>query len=484
MSPFFRRLLLWFWAANVATLLISVLATHHLAFLAYGGEPDWAALAEQANATYIHGGAPALADWAEVQRRRGILAALFEGRRNLLPPRSDFGPPDTSPPSEPPPEASPSGPAPPLREPGGPPPLPHPLMDHLWQLLDGDNIVLRPRPNLYLAGQSVTGSDGVRRRLVAMRAPRPGERLDLLLGVQIALSLLIIGIVGGWLARGIAQPVAALSTAARRMATGDLTARVEQHWTQGKDEIGRLAGDFNAMAERIEALVTHERRVLQDISHELRSPLARLHLNMELARRGNAEQLDRAEREVMRLDRLLSEVLALARLEGGLPGMTREACDLGAIAAQRIEEARLLPGAPELRLEAQTGVVVDGSVVLLERALDNLLSNAIKYGGNGVVDITVRSDGDDACVTVRDCGAGVAAEDTGALLRPFFRGSNASGSEGQGLGLAVVARIAQAHGGTISAGNAESGGFVATLRLPLAKPPAAAGSVPRQPAAR
>ncbi len=480
MSPFYRRLLLWFCAANIATLLISVVATRHLTFLAYHREPDWAALAEQADAFYIHGGPKELSAWAEDQWQRGINATLFEDGRDLLPPRLPFewrhgSQPDTEPgerpsfdsPPHPPPEMDSE--IPPAT---GPRSLPPPLADHLPQLLSGDNVVLRPHPDLYLAGQSVLGSDGVKRRLIAMRTPRRGERLDALLGVQIALSLLGIGIIGWWLARGIARPVAALTVAARRMATGDLGTRVDERWTRADDEISALARDFNTMAYRVEALVTHERRVLQDISHELRSPLARLQLNLELARRGNADQFERAEREIVRLDRLLTEVLALARLEGGLPGMTREPCDLAELAAARIDETRSTVGTSELRLDAKPGVIVSGSAALLERALDNLLANAVKYGGNGTIDIVARADGDHAQLIVRDHGAGVASADIDALFRPFFRGVNAAGSEGQGLGLAVVARIAHAHGGDVAAENADGGGLVVTLRLPLAPPTA------------
>lgn len=449
MSALYRRLLLWFCAANVITLLVSVAVTGRIAHHAYGGELDWAALAQSADAAYAKGGRTALQDWALAERHdEHVQATLFENDINLL----DW-------------------------------PLPPPLARHLPQLLASDSIVLRPVPEVLLVGQRVVGSDKTPRQLVLIRGPRPQHaKLELLLGVQIVLSLLVIGAVGWWVARSIARPVAALQQAAQRMAAGDLSARVGGRYPQARDELGLLAREFDHMAGRVEALVEHGRGVLQDVSHELRSPLARLQLILELARQESgsaaATHFQRAEQEIARLDHLIGELLALSRMEADLPGMTREAVDLGALAGDCIAAAALDAQAQgvQLRLEAAEPLEVPGNAQLLARALDNLLSNAIKFGGGGEVLLRLARRDGLAELSVRDHGPGVPEADLGKLFRPFFRGANATRADGQGLGLAIVERIAQAHGGQLTVANADGGGLCVTLSLPLVAADAGAGA--------
>ena len=440
MSPLYRRLLLWFFVANMATLLVSVLVTERIARRAYGVELDWPALAQTADATYIKGGRAALQDWAAMMRREEhVQVTLFENGVNLL----DW------------------------------PPIP-PLMHHLPQLLASDSIVLRPAPEMLLVGQKIVGSDGVPRQLVVLRGPKPQHaRIELLLLVQILLSMLVIGGVGWWVARSIARPVAALQQAAQRMAAGDLSSRVGGRFPQARDELGLLAREFDHMAGRIEALVAHERGVLQDVSHELRSPLARLQLILELARQesgsGAVAHFERAEHEIARLDLLIGELLALSRMEGDLPGMTRDPVDLAALAGECLAEAELDAAAHDIQLRLDVAGLLEtsGNAQLLARALDNLLSNAIKYAAGGEVLLRLARNGDRAELSVRDHGPGVPEADLPKLFRPFFRGANAVRAEGHGLGLAIVERIARAHGGQATAVNAPGGGLCVTLSLPL-----------------
>jgi two-component system, OmpR family, sensor kinase len=453
LGPLYRRLLLWFCAANVITLLVSVFVTEYIG-RTMGPTPDWAALAQSADTAYIAGGTEALQDWADtVRRREHLLVTLFENGRSLLdwpplPSEGERGPPERHSTAL--------------------------LWRTLPQLLNADSIMLRPAPDITLVGQRITGSDGVARQMVALRGPLPQRaRRQLFLGVQIALSLLMIGVVGWWVTRSIARPVAALQQAAQRVAAGELSARVGGNYPQARDELGVLARDFDYMAERIEALVAHERNVLQDVSHELRSPLARLQLILELARQeggeGAAAQLARADHEIARLDRLIGELLALSRMEADLPGMTREAVELAALAEECVITAELDAQAhhSRLRLEAPQPLEVSGNIQLLGRALDNLLNNAIKYGGDGEILIGLRQQDGHAELSVRDHGPGVPPEDLGRLFRPFFRGANGSRAEGHGLGLAIVERIARAHGGSVAAVNAPGGGLCVTISLPL-----------------
>lgn len=440
LSPLYRRLLLWFCLANVATMLISVWVTQDLTRRTYGGELDWPTLAMAADDAYIKGGSQGLATWAEqVRHGEHFQVHLFENGTDLL-----------------------------AR------PLTPPLERHLPQLLGSDSIVLRPVPEVLLVGQKVQGSDGVTRQMVAMRGPRPPyARLHLLVWMQIVLSMLAIMVVGWWVARGIAKPAAALQQAAQRMAAGDFSARVGGSYPQARDELGLLAREFDHMAERIEALVAHERAVLQDVSHELRSPLARLQLILELARQegggAGARHFARAEHEIARLDLLIGELLALTRMEAELPGMALETVDLAALAAECVQEAGLEANAhgASLRLDAPQPLEVSGNPQLLARALDNLLANAVKFGAGGEILVSLRRNGERACLSVRDHGPGVPEAELPSLFRLFFRGANAPRAEGHGLGLAIVQRIVRAHGGEVEAANAPGGGLCISLSLPI-----------------
>ncbi|MDO1528589.1 ATP-binding protein [Fulvimonas sp. R45] len=451
MNPFksslYWRLLLWFCAVNLLVLVLGGFLTRRFVEYTTAVEIDWSALAQSADQAYEQGGADGLDAWAARQRREGVEATLFEDGQPLHPIR-----------------------------------LPPSIWRSLPSMLAADRgLVLRPWRGMgvYVSVQPVTGADGRLRQLVAISRShtrlRPQTREKILLGVQLVLSLLFIGLVGWWVARSVAKPVQALREATRRMAAGELSARVGH---AGRDELAQLAGDFDAMAERIEALVTHDRRVLQDLSHELRSPLARLQLILDLARRSEdparaGRYFEQAEQEIVRLDRMAGEMLALSRLEGGLPGMERERVDLAALVRDCAARGQLEAQAHgvRLRVDATATACVSGSAMLLERALDNLLSNALKFSpAGGEVALALHVEAGRAVVRVRDHGPGVPADELASLFRPFFRGSNAARAEGHGLGLAIVRRVADAHGGEVAAANAADGGLEVRLELPLAAP--------------
>lgn len=468
MSRLYLRLLLWFVLANVATLMVSVFVTERIARYNYGDDPDWAALAEEANDAYINQGSSGLIAWIEQQRRRGIEAALYENEKSLggrtmpmlrRPPSLLFSEePDER--DRPPPENGEGGPPPPASI-----------------AIGGVSSFIHAGPprRLITIGQAVTGRDGITRQLVAMRRPRPPfPGMQIVWATQIAVSLLVIGVVGWWIARTIARPVAAVREAARRFASGDLAARVPARYTQSGDEVGDLARDFDRMAERIETLVTSERGVLQDVSHELRSPLARLHLLLDLAQRSPpheaAAHFTRAEHEISRLDQLIGQALALSRLESDLPGADRLSFDLSALLRARLEDWQLEAGARDVGLELvelPQGLLIAGSEELVGRAIDNLLANAIKFSDDGGrVQVALSRRAGEIEIRVRDHGPGVPEEDLPRLFRPFFRGTNAVRAEGHGLGLAIVQRVVTAHRGSVSAVNSPGGGLEVVFRLP------------------
>ena len=447
-SPLFWRLLISVCIANMLVLMLGGLLTR--SFIAYSMQQDfdWPALAQAANEVYEKSGDGGLDAWVRQQREQGVDATLYENGE-------------------------------PLREIRVPPSIRNALPD--W-LSSGHNLALNPWPGFYIAVQNVTGSDGHARQLVAVSSSRsrvpPRTREKILLGVQLGLSLLMIAIIGWWVARTVSRPVEAMRTATRRMAAGEFTTRVDQRWSDKHDELGELARDFNGMAERIEILVAHDRGVLQDLSHELRSPLARLHLILDLAQHSAdpneaAAHFHRAEQEIARMDRMTAEMLALSRLEGDLPGMVREAVDLAVLVRDRVTAANIDAKARGivLQMSGEGPAHVQGSGLLLERALDNVIANAIKFSpSNGIVHVDVDTHQQQVEVRIRDHGPGVPEEELDLLFRPFFRGTNAAQASGHGLGLAIVQRVMQAHGGEVTAQNQQGSGLEVIMRLPAYAP--------------
>jgi two-component system OmpR family sensor kinase len=446
----YRRLLVWFCVGNLLVLFLGSMLTRGFIDYTTAKEIDWVALSQSADIAYESGGASALADWSMQQRHDGIEATLYENGQPLSPIH-----------------------------------LHPPIERSLSSWLDADkDVVLQPWPGLYVAVQQITGDDGHPRQLVALsrshaRLP-PQTRQLILWSVQLTLLLLFIGLLSWWVARSVSRPVEALRDATRRMAAGELSARVGRRRGDKHDELAQLAYDFDAMAERIEALVAHDRGVLQDLSHELRSPLARLHLILNLAQRSkDAVEAEpyflQAEQEIDRLDRMTGEMLALSRLEGGIPGMNREPTELGALMREGIAQAELEADVRGVtfQITSDESVSVTGSPLLLERAMGNLIANAIKFSPvGGVVELSVRVVQGSAEFAIRDHGPGVPQAELASLFRPFYRGSNAVRAEGHGVGLAIVQRVVQAHAGEIFAENAAGGG----LRVQLWLPVTAAGS--------
>ncbi|MGF6594872.1 sensor histidine kinase [Pseudomonas sp. 2835] len=239
-----------------------------------------------------------------------------------------------------------------------------------------------------------------------------------------------------------------------------------------RDEFGVLANDFNRMGARLQSLIGSQRQLLRDVSHELRSPLARLRIALALAERAEPEQRQalwpRLTRECDRLEALISEILVLARVDA--EQARAEPVDLDTLLVSVHKDAQLAAPEQEFQLHHETGLNLQGWPTLLERALDNLLRNAVRFNPAGQpIEITGVRDNDKIVLSVRDHGPGVAAEHLAQLGEPFYRAPGQSAA-GHGLGLAIARKAAARHGGNLSLGNHPQGGFVARLELPLARP--------------
>lgn len=278
-----------------------------------------------------------------------------------------------------------------------------------------------------------------------------------------------------WLiALTIVRPIRQLAGAVDRFGSGDLATRIA---APRGDEVGDLARAFNRMAERIETLMTAERRLLQDISHELRSPLTRLHLAIELARTAadREQAFTRIQKEVDRLTTLVETLIEMTRAEGDPATRKSQPVELAALVEDVVQSCNLEAQARQCRImvSGERGGTVSGDPELLRRAVENVLRNAIRYAPADS-DIDLRIDDRNAVtrISVRDGGPGVPEEVLPHLAQAFFRvdESRDSATGGVGLGLAIAQRAIHLHHGTLVAENAHPGLRV-TLSLPsLYKP--------------
>lgn len=277
------------------------------------------------------------------------------------------------------------------------------------------------------------------------------------------------------LAKYLSSPIVKLSQATRELAAGKLSTRVADKIGKRRDEFAKLAADFDEMAERIETLVTSEKRLTRDISHELRSPLARMNVALELAKQKatpeNLPNLNRIETESERLNEMIGRLLTLSQLESGSMNVSMVKLDLSRLVRDILEDAEFEARAKGKSVNA--GTIDDCRIVgnenLLRSAIENVVRNAVRYTNEGTgVEVGLAVDGSTAEIVVEDHGGGVPDEELDNLFRPFYRLAEARErrSGGAGLGLAIARRAVLAHNGTISASNKNSGLRV-SIKLPL-----------------
>lgn len=259
----------------------------------------------------------------------------------------------------------------------------------------------------------------------------------------------------------LVSPLRSLEHTVQRFGTGDLSARVS---TRRKDEFGELARSFNQMAERIETLLTAERRLLQDVSHELRSPLARLEFAVELARNSpdREKAFGRIKKETERLGTLVSELLQVTRAENDPQSRNLSEIPLSELLQDVIADTSVESEARSvaLQLHVNDALELSGDRELLRRAVENVLRNAIRFAPERTaVDITLRKDKDHAVIAIRDYGPGVPEASLSSLFKPFFRveADRNRDSGGVGLGLSIAQRAVAIHQGQIRASNANPG---------------------------
>ena len=272
------------------------------------------------------------------------------------------------------------------------------------------------------------------------------------------------------LAYHLTAPLRRLRNAVDRFGRGELDARAEE---SRRDELGDLAGSFNRMADHIQTLRAAERRLLLDISHELRSPLARLSVAVELARSGEPGglPLDRIQKEADRLNTLITQLLEVTRVEGDDTQRKLERVRLDELVGGLVDDCSIEAQARGCSLEFSkpAAVSMDGDSELLRRAIENVMRNAIRYAPPASkVEIGVENGGERARVRVRDYGPGVPADALPKLFDPFYRvdSDRSRFRGGVGLGLSIARRAIELHRGTLRASNA-SPGLLVEIDLPV-----------------
>jgi two-component system, OmpR family, sensor histidine kinase CpxA len=311
-------------------------------------------------------------------------------------------------------------------------------------------------------------------------------------GGVFSLSLfLLVTLLCFWLAYHIASPIHSIQSTARMVAQGDLKARVPSAVSKRHDELAALAIDFDSMVDRLEVLIRTQKDLLSSVSHEVRSPLARINLSLAILKKRSSAPTDdvfqRLESDVNRIDLLMGQLLLLSRLEAGLSSADRDEVNLGQIVEEVTADGNFEAQASgkSVSLQAADSVSLQNADPhALRSACENIIRNAIRYTRPGTdVQVVLAMDKSTlqpvALLFVRDFGSGVPEEFLQAIFQPFVQvPGDKSSDEGNGLGLAIALEAIRMHGGTISAANLPSGGLEICVRLPAVHPSAAHASEP------
>lgn len=292
---------------------------------------------------------------------------------------------------------------------------------------------------------------------------------------HLAVGAMVSLLFAALLAAYVARPIHRLRAALQQGANGDLSPGLADSMGRRNDELTDLCRDFDHMAKQVALLMEGQRRLLHDVSHELRAPLARLTAVIGLIRQQPDrldDSLSRLEREAERMDRLLSELLTLSRLESGMVKRGDELIDMQELLHDVVSD--VLPEAAQAGCEVDfvqgAAAMVKGDPEMLHRVFDNLLRNALRHAVTGKwVRISVLDAHGEACASVEDRGPGVLSSEIEQIFQPFYRGSHSMSGSGHGLGLVIAKQIVEAHDGRIEAVNRPEGGLCLCVCLPIAQ---------------
>jgi two-component system, OmpR family, sensor histidine kinase CpxA len=456
MKSLFLKIFLSFWAAQALFLVLAILVTISLRPTRHGIESESPQILAEAVNAYQSGGERATHDYLEgVWHSQHVGAFVFDASGHELTGRSTPGWVED------------------VRR--GIEPRRGPSHHRGWM----DKIL--PPPFLR---QALT-LDGKRYTMV-LELP-PGPRVFFgphdVPGLGIGIAIITSGLMCYLLAWSLTSPVTRLRKAAQSLAAGDLSARAGAPAGHRGNELTELMRDFDRMAERIEGLVESQSRLLKDVSHELRSPLARLSVALGLARQRATPEveasLNRIELEADRLNQLIQRLLTISRLESGADGLRKSTLSLRELVEQVARDAEYESPGRGCRVlaDADDEFLVEADPDLLRSAIENVVRNATRYTAEGTtVDVRLERQGSgqgkesEIVVRVLDSGPGVPNDALPKIFEPFYRLDDARNRQtgGAGLGLSIADRAIRLHGGQLRASNRKEGGLEVEIRIPAA----------------
>lgn len=294
------------------------------------------------------------------------------------------------------------------------------------------------------------------------------------IALRYLVALFVPGLICYLLTRYLTAPILRLREASQELAMGNLSTRADQRMSLRRDELGSLVSDFNVMAERLEGLVHGQRQLIYDISHELRSPLTRLNVALDIGRerKGNDQVFDQMQQDLERMNQMIERLLTLARLDVASASVPLEALNLTDLVANIVHSAgfELHKRSDNITMNSHEAFWVRGNAELLQSAIENVIRNAIRYN-NSDEPVQVALEGIESMVriTVRDHGPGVPSESLQRIFEPFYRVASDRDRQtgGAGLGLAITERAIRMHGGKVYAAHATPRGLVVYILLPL-----------------
>jgi two-component system sensor histidine kinase CpxA len=469
MSRLYWRIFIAFWLVLLATMIVTgvvnrlTLDEDVASFRLQSLRASMDALTEQAQRTLDREGEEGLREWLR-QKEASLQVPMFiidPAGKELL-----------GRPTPPPPPGTRPGDRAPDDERGGRDYAANPRLDDDDRRPRGPGHRMRPRPHILNSAAGdylfiVPGLHLANQRW--MFNPEARRLFPLVL-------VLVSGFACFLLARYLTRPIRAFRTAGQRIAAGELSARVGAPVNKRKDEFGALAQDFDRMADKVEALLSSKQRLLRDVSHELRSPLARLQAAAGLLRQQTGEEpnanLDRIEREADTLNDMIGQILTFARLQS-MEQITREPVDVVELVAAVTDNANFEAQAngKEVVLTAPEQIDAEVDAQLMQSAVDNVVRNAVQHATQ-TTRVAVSAADKLVTITVTDDGPGAPEQNLGKLFDAFFTAapSNSAAGQGAGIGLAIAHRAIELHGGRIAATNCkDGGGLEVCLEFPVAE---------------
>jgi two-component system sensor histidine kinase CpxA len=370
------------------------------------------------------------------------------------------------------------------------------LLDETGEVIAGDRCEIFARSILLARSRrdiGVSVKDGIARVALPISSPSGRKYIyaaeipvgvpgigKTAIAIRLCLALFVSFCICYLLTRYLTAPILRLREASHRLAAGDLSTRASESMERRNDELGFLVRDFNAMAGRIEELISRQQQLIYDISHELRSPLARLNVALDLGRerKGSDSAFDHMEQDIECMSEMIGRMLTVAKLDSSSTEVQMTRVDLGELASRvvRSAEFELRERDNAVQFTMREECFVHGNAELLQSAIENVIRNAVRYtNSDASVDVqlqhTEKDGGSFILISVRDYGTGVPEAELSNIFRPFYRVADDRDrqSGGAGLGLAIVDRVVRVHGGTILAQNASPHGLRVDILLPAAK---------------